>query len=278
MPNQTLSQCKTRLKFVPRQPWPIALPIVAWQNVVIAANPEALDDPSAVVWSPAPAISLADTVWTCYPQLGLSELAHLTAAIGRVDHPAFHGQEESILQKYELRWCDRLDQTFSVVLQTPPAFQRWIDERKLGVRELAPLLAVGEVGSVVKALDTIAALNCAKNTGVSILENLVELFLMKSPLSDLLPEAIERPESWRHRLDQLRHPRTAAQDAQHGDDVAQWPWPVQTRGQWKRTGDRSGVEITLFAASADDLTAKLEKLKSIGAAWRHSNANSEDGR
>ena len=262
-----IMQCSRELAFQPRAAWPDVLPALAWRGHLLTAfarrQGEALD---------LGAISLVDALKSAYSDLTLGEMARFLSALQVSQPEAFGEFREPLLAAYGLRSSERFAQTCALLLQTPLEFQNWVDEKKLGARDLAPLLALtesatsGERAPFVPFLAALVRLNISKSDGVRALELGVELFLMGRELSDLLPSG-ENPALYLRQLEKWRRPRALAQDESWRQEVGQWPWPAQVQGSWQRFGDESGLEIKLRATSPQDFSKQLERLDSIRETW-----------
>jgi hypothetical protein len=256
-----ISQCSRGLNFLPRAPWPSVLPPVAWRGRLLCGferrEGEALE---------LDACALTDALKACHPELGLAEFARLMRALHEELPELFLELREPISTAYGMRWNDRLEQTLNVLLQMPPTFQTWADDKKLGARDLAAFLALPDVRPFIPFAEALVRLPVSKAEGVRALELGLELFLLGRPLNDLLP-ATDNPPLYLRRLEQWRRPRTSAADESWREDVAKWPWPAQVQGHWQRFGDEAGLEIKIRTTSPDDFLKKLERLNHISETW-----------
>ncbi|MBX3023202.1 MAG: hypothetical protein KF799_16125 [Bdellovibrionales bacterium] len=257
-----ISQCSKCLDFLPRRPWPQVFPALAWRGHLLTGFHRPPTDMALELDDGG----LVDAYKAAYPELGLSELARLLRALEATFPEYFLEFRNPLCTAYSLRWSDRLGQTIQALLQTQLSFQTWVDDKKLGPRDLSPLLALPEISEFLPYTEALARLPISKVEGVRALELGVELFLLGRPLNDLLPST-DSPSLYLRRLEQWRRPRTSENDEAWRTDVAQWPWPAQVQGQWQRFGDQAGLEIKIRTTSADDLKKKLERLNSIGETW-----------
>lgn len=256
-----ISQCSRYLDFQPHRAWPGVLPAVAWRGHLVCGF-ERLGG-EAVEVDEAP---LIDTLKAVYPELALSEVARFLRALERTSPEMRLEFRDSICAAYGLRWNDRLHQTFEALLATPVEFQNWADQKKLGARDLAPLLALASVADFVPFLRALIELPVSKSEGVRALELGVELYMLGRPLNDLLPTS-DKPGPYLRRLEQWRRPLSAESDESWRQTVAGWPWPAQTQGQWQRFGDQAGLEIKIRASNPQDFLKQLERLSSIRETW-----------
>lgn len=254
-----VARCDRSLDFHPRRPWARVLPALAWKGLLLTG----FERGEGPVLDLSDKCGFLEAMKTAHPELCLSELGRLHKCL-RTHHPELAREfSEGLFAEYDLRWCERLEQTLDVLLQTPLGFQDWVDEKKVSPRELAPLLALTDVFAVTPFLRELPGANLSKSQAVQALEWVVELFLMGRPLNDLMPTE----PGYLRRLEQWRKPLTGSSDETWREKVAAWPWPAQVQGQWQRFGDQSGLEIKIRTTSPQDLSKKLERLSSINSTW-----------
>jgi hypothetical protein len=203
-------------------------------------------------------------VKACYPELGLSELARLIAALEASDATIARQLSTGLCAEYGLRWCERLQATMKVLTGTSEDFQEFVDTKKLSARDLAPLLALADAPAFAPFLSALAKLPLSKSEVVRALELGVELLLLDHPLTDLLPTD---PEKYLQRLEKWRRPGSLGRDENWAETVQRWPWPSQVQGQWQRFGDQSGLEIRIRTTSPGDFAQKLQRLNDIRDNW-----------
>jgi hypothetical protein len=254
-------QCSKDLNFSPRRTWPKALPAIAWRGALVCAFDRT--GGLAVDHIESDDESLVNLLTACHPELGLSELARLDR---RLNPKLATGTRESLFAHYGLRWCDRLEQTLAILMETPVTYQDFADNKSFSVRDHAPLLSLPNPPSFAPFLEALAGLNPSKSESARMLELGVELFLLGRPLGDLLP-GNPQDVSYLRRLEQWRQPRALTRDEEWKVSVASWPWPAQVRGQWQRFGDQAGLEIKIRTTSPEDLDRKLRNLLTIGENW-----------
>jgi hypothetical protein len=264
MPYLSLVQCDRSLDFQPHLLWPRAFPPLAWQGLLLTGfdrrDGQALDlfENGRCTW--------LEAIKACYPELGLAELARLHRGLQNAKPELAQELTVSLYSAYGLRWCDRLEQTVRALLETPLGFQKWIDEKKWGARDLAPLLALPEVKSVAAFLSALSEMPLGKSQAVQAMEWVIELSLMGRPLNDLMPTSLDG-EAYLRRLQQWRKPQSALLDDQWSKVVTEWPWPAQVQGHWQRFGDQTGLKIEIRTTSPQDFRKKLERLISIQDTW-----------
>jgi hypothetical protein len=257
-------QCSKDLNFAPRRTWPKALPAIAWRGALVCAFDRtgglALDHVNE------DDESILGLLTACHPELALSELARLDRQLRRFHPRMAPGARENLFAHYGLRWCDRLEQTLAILMETPITYQDFADDKGFSIRDHAPLLSLPNPPLFTPFLEALARLNPSKSEAARVLELGVELFLLGRPLRDLLPENNQSVHYLR-RLEQWRRPQALTRDEEWKTSVASWPWPAQVQGQWQRFGDQAGLEIKIRTTSPDDLIRKLRNLLTIGENW-----------
>ena len=249
----TVSQCTSRLDFQPLQPWPAALPSIAWQNVLIAGFHTSASHPCCHLEG-----DLLQALQACYREITLPELARLFQTAGRLhlqlDWPA-------LVEAYSLRWSDNLQMLLEVLVSTPMAFQAWVSERKLAAKDLAVLRAMPIDTTTERLLLEIVRAAPTRSQGAQILEMACELLLLGK--TDCLLTEGESAEAWLERLSQARRPITATRDDIAQARVAALPWPQSMRARWVRQGDLGRIEVHFSFANAPELGRRIEGLQRV---------------
>lgn len=199
--------------------------------------------------------SLGEALRLAYPNLGLISLAQVMTQIP--------GHEESICHAYGIKWNDRLSQVLDLVLQTPPDFQRWLEEKKFSPRDLLPLLAVSDLKAIEPLLMHLPKTGLSKTPAVQALEWSIELYLMGLPLEQLLT----KNDNWWAFLQRLRRPMESEQIEKRERFLREAPFPPRTTGQWLTDSDQPVLEIKTLARTPEELLSQLDKLKTIYEAW-----------
>ncbi len=207
-----------------------------------------------------------EAMTACYPTLGLSEMARLWRQVNMSQPTLAQEFGTGLFAEMGLRRCERLEETLRALLATPVEFQTWVDDKKVGARELAPLLALPSVATLAPFLSALVAFSFSKSQAIQCLEWVVELLLLGRPLNDLLPST-DNGEAYLRRLESWRKPRAMATDEEWRKTVTEWPWPAQVQGHWQRFGDQVGLEIKIRTTSPQDFDKKLERLLSIRDTW-----------
>lgn len=261
----SITQRDIALDFQPRTKWPNAFPAFAWRGQLITA----FHRTQSVVIDlyELKRGTLIECLVSCYPDLGLCELARLSANLKTVWPESYQEIRDGLFRAYDLRWSERLEDTLNLIATTPLKFQEWADGKKLGARDFSPLLALANPKEFSPFLFAMADLEATRSEGVRILENGVELFMMGRPLNDLLPTQKNGGEYLRL-LEKWRRPKALGSDEQWKQEISKWPWPSHVQAQWQRFGDQSGLEIKLRATSREDLLKKLQQMNSISDNWQ----------
>lgn len=264
MPISSITQCDRDLDFQPRKSWPAPFPAFAWKGQLICAFERQTGAVTDLF--EAQKSGLLESLHSCHPELGLSELARLARSLSHTWPETYLELREGFFAGYGLRWSERLEQTLAALLQTPAVFQNWVDEKKISPRDLSPLLALTGLTEFNPFLTALPSIEIGRSEGVRALEIGVELFLMGRPLNDLLPTQ-SHGSAYLRQLEKWRRPQGAESDEQWKQDVSRWPWPSQVQAQWQRFGDTAGLEIKIRTTSPEDFHKKLERLISIGDTW-----------
>lgn len=239
-----ISQCKI-IDFKPLKPWPNHLPPICAGNELIAG----FCSPFTVAVQPS--ANFEELLGDCYPALSLPELARLFKLKPQLNWP-------SLCERYRLRFTDDLESVLKILVETPSSFQKWVSEKDLGIKDLLILKLSWNDRFLIK----IAELNCGKQWGCRILEWGIELAPKVS--WNQIMEKSDQVESWYKDLFQLRFPQTSERDRDREMRVLQTPWPRHVDAQWKRTGDKAGIEIRFTAISGPDFQQKIDALTKIG--------------
>lgn len=240
------AQCP-KTAFPLRADWPSSLPTIEWRgHRLVGSNPSYIVD-----LSPSP---LGEVCKLCNPNIGLSVIAHLIAE--------FPKEAENICQSYGLHWGERLAKILTVLLQTPASFQNWVDQRKFSPQDLAPLLAVADLGSIEKLLSSASHSKWTRSEAVQALEWAIELHLMGH---DDISKLIENQDF--DELRRRRRPLDTAQWAERQKHLAKIQIPRRTVVQWKNEIDVPLMEVRFQAQSKLDFLRKLDELKNVQAAW-----------
>jgi len=237
---------------------------MAWQGLLLTGFDRRIGE--ALDLFESSHATFMEAITACYPELHFCELSRLFANLKRARPELAQELTANLFAAYGLRWCERLSDTVNAILQTPVAFQKSVDEKKWGTRDLAPLLALKSPGEITPFLTALSEMPLGKSQAVQALEWVIELYLLGRPLNDLMP-ADHDGDAYMRRLKQWRKPVSVNSDEQWTRTVGQWPWPAHVQGRWQRFGDQAGLEIKIQTTSPQDFHKKLERLISIRDAW-----------
>lgn len=260
----SITQRDIGLDFQPRKGWPEAFPAFAWRGQLLTGFTRT--ESVVIDLFELRQGTLIECLLSCYPELGLAELARLSTNLHSVWPETFLDIREGLYRAYGLKWSERLEDTFKVLSQLPLKFQEWVDVKKLGARDLSPLLALDDAKTFTPFLQALADLEISRHEGVKALELGTELFLMGRPLNDILPTQ-KNGTVYLRQLEKWRKPNALQGDEQWQEEVTKWPWPAHVQAQWQRFGDQSGLEIKIRTTSPEDFHKKLKQMSSIGDNW-----------
>lgn len=227
--------------------WPASMPALLWGEWILAGRSDVTFDVSMS--------SLGEALRLAYPQLGLASLAEVLAQIS--------GHDACACSAYGIKWNDRLSQVFQLILNTPPDFQKWLEEKKFSPRELLPLLAVGNLEEIEPLLIHLSKTHLSKTLAAQALEWSIELYLMGLPLERILAKS----DNWWAFLQRLRRPMETQQIEKREQFLREVPFPARTSGQWLKDSDQPVLEIKTQARSPQELLQQLDKLKTVYEAW-----------
>lgn len=163
-----------------------------------------------------------------------------------------------ISENYNLRWSEILQTTIEAYLQTPNNFKTWCFNKKIGARDLAPLLILNNKTHTI--LNLFLELNLSKSEGSKILDLLCDLISMD--IKNVFPETNDS-KKWFKKLYKLRHPQSTATDQNFSDKITSWPWPKDFSTEWKRQGDKSFMSVEFKIENQQEFTKKSDQLNYI---------------
>jgi len=229
--------------------WPASMPALLWGDWILAGRSDGGTSFDVSMSSLGEALRLA------YPQMGLVSLAQALAQIS--------GHHECACLAYGIKWNDRLSQVLQLILDTPPEFQKWLEEKKFAPRDLLPLLAVGNLEEIEPLLLHLPKTGLSKTLAAQALEWSIELYLMGLPIERIL----SKNDNWWAFLQRLRRPMETEQIEKREQFLREAPFPARTSGQWLKESDHPVLEIKTQARSPQELLQQLDKLKTVYEAW-----------
>lgn len=262
MGNQNYSIDRQALNFQPCHAWPDVFPALKWRGYRVSGFQH--DATNEIELNPCS--SLIEVIRACYPSLGLAELARLHSRLLLAMPDEGVELTPHLFSAYGLKLNSRLEATLQRLRDCPMPFQNWVDEKAVQARDLAPLLALNKISAFSVFLEAICDMRFSKSDGTRALELGVELYLLGRPLNDILPSG-SKSVPYLRQLEAWRNPSSTARDREWSNEVQRWPWPAQVKGQWRREGDQTGLDVHIRANSANDLRGKLERLLQIPERW-----------
>src|SRR5438128_1306046 len=104
-----ISQCNTSLDFLPRAVWPSVFPALAWRGHLVCGFERSQGEALELGES-----NLVEILKSCHPELGLAEFARLQSRLEKALPDLFREFREPLCSAYQMRWSDRLQQTFAI--------------------------------------------------------------------------------------------------------------------------------------------------------------------
>jgi len=203
---------------------------------------------------------LPELLKSIYPELSLTELALLFKKAGDLFSEV---TKTDVLKTYGLKANQDLNSVLEILPRTPNEFQDFVHHKKLAARELSPLRAVFNLAEIKDLLISIALSTLSKSQAVSLLEMAIELYLVDRSLTKLLKNDNESSHTWLARISALRMPLTKKSDQDFALKTSALNWPSHVKAEWIRSGDQSGLQISLFATSQADFKKKLLGINKI---------------
>lgn len=253
-----LAQCKMDLRFASRERLPRSAPPLAWGGYLISGFSSSQTEAVEIEGS------LSQILRDVYAPFSWPELARLCQCLMAC---GFIKERRALVDSLELRWPESLDRLLERVVKSPDNFQKWLEEKDPGQRELLPLVAVEEedLSRVFEALRTFDPQTLSRSLGSQILELVSELVGVKKSLSAIEKGHLETFDSWALRLRSLRNPLTSAKDQARALNLKNIAWPLETQGRWIRRGDEGLLEIQLTVTNQHDYKKKISKLLELHA-------------
>ncbi|OQW53400.1 MAG: hypothetical protein A4S09_07310 [Proteobacteria bacterium SG_bin7] len=250
-------ECDRVFDFFSRRQPKAGFPVLAWGAHIITQ----VQDGKDVVSLNPQTTNLPQLIFDLYPDLSLVELANLEENLRALDLDTF----PKVLEKYNLNHSENLSLTLDILRGAPEDFRSWAHERRVSVRDLAPLRC--EVSKeFVFVLEQIVRSRATRQQGAQILEIAVELHLNDTPLSEVMSLS-DSAEIWLAYLKKIRYPLSTSADREMQNKVKSMPWPNHVEAEWQRRGDQAGVQIRFFAQSETELNRHLENLRNMKSPW-----------
>lgn len=194
--------------------------------------------------------NLAATLLEVYPKLSLPELARLVAQLKGLGRAT-----EDVLQAYNQRDNEILQQAFAFISKLPDSLQDFLSEKEFHLGDLRAILPnSSQHDECVRFLSHCVDLRMSKSQIVEACELANEL---RELGSFQWPEGLTRDQILEN-LKRQRFPLAMEKDLARTQSTKQHKWPHRSQVRWVRNGDLSGLEIKFF------VTSPLEYSRSIG--------------
>jgi hypothetical protein len=244
---------KSELKFLnfkSREPF-FNLAQVEWQEHILN-SPEPCDLPIVDLSHE----ELGHVLYNLYGQLTFTELCELHESIKLYPLIFKSMNWQPYFQKSQMIYNQRFVELSQALLKTTLEFRSWCHTRKLSSQDLMPINALNDFDQFnILSLEIIKG-QLTRNEGKNIIDQLVDLILLKVNPILLAPISID---AWSEQLNRLRNPNTTDQDKLS----TEFNWPKYVKFQKQRQGDRVLQKIQITFSDQKDLRDKLTRLKSL---------------
>lgn len=210
-----------------------------------------------------------------YPEMSLVELARLWVCVceTRVANADFDTDDNEWMQSFGWQNRDELMEILKLILKTPIQFQNWAAEKKLGQRELRPLLLIKNFPEHYSILGELPKSNPSRNEGALMLELLVELLLMDMGERQII-EALNLPvDEAIAEFRKLRYPQRTGLQQSMESKAKKLPWPKKSQIKWNFLKDQPSLEFKTLIHSEEEFYQLLESLKLIEAKLKSKDSN-----
>lgn len=249
--------CNKSLDFQPNAPWPKNWPAFAWNQFLIAGFKE--NSPYALNFS-SKDVKFLHLFHTCHPYLLLSELSRITSTWKNIENLFLSW--EDFFSTYGLKNAQPLFSLFPIFANTPLAFQKWADQKKIHPSELRILKSLKDISSISPLLQWMAEENLSHSVGLSVLEQGVELILMNLSLEKILNLNLSQEDTIKM-IEQKRKPLSYSKQQIKKEKLKKILWPSGVNSQWQRKGDKTGLEIKIWCQNQKELEEKLSKVNQL---------------
>ncbi len=252
-------ECQKSLDFQPEKPWPKSWPAFAWEKTIMAGFTHISQ---SVLNFTADTVQFLHLFHTCHPQLNLSELGRIISKWSKQEKKLSFSWKD-FLTLYGLNQDpDFLIKQLKIFISTPFAFQNWTNKKAIHLNELRILNSLESPKQIYFLLEWIGKCDVSHSLGLKAMESGVELLLMGFSPNEILSPDIQNisPESAIQFIEQKRKPLTFSQDQIKRENLRKIPWPAQVRAEWRRKGDKTGLEIKIWCQNQKELKEKTEKI------------------
>lgn len=254
----SIKQCVNVFDFKPESPWPVGLPAVAIQGLVIAGFSS-----SEFVFNHLvePNSTQALDIWkSVHPDLSFAECARLSLKLQNSPWTP-----ETLLSLWGFPWRDQQVVAAEWLLCQTESFQKWAAQKKLAPNDIAGLRVVA-TEKLSPFLSEVIQRDLSKSFALQLLELSVDLLYFEESSEKILslwPKNKNDIELSLKNLKALRYPQTTALDLQLEGQMKSLPWPGTSQAKWVRHGDRAGIELKLFVSQPSDLKKYLVSLERV---------------
>lgn len=258
---KNISQCSKALDFSPYSPWPLGLPAVAVNGMVLAGFSQTVVFDHQMEAEDFEGIALLFRSF--YSELTAVELARLSEAVKQNQISWF--PIEQVFSKFQTRWSEQTEKICLAITKSSVGLQKFAAEKRWSVGDFSPLLSAQAL-KLEPLYHVFIERNLSRSISVQVLELFVELLLMGTNESEILPRPQEDSDLWMKRLKVLRYPQSAKADELAGLQIKDLPWPGTSTARWTRQGDKAGIELKLFVSNPMDLKKYIQSLALVSEA------------
>lgn len=241
-----ITHCDIGLGPFSLRPWPIGLPAVAINGLVIAGFQQ------KYVFDYVIEIEnneeMAMLFRSLHFELSSCELALLSQSAKKF--PWF--PLSTIFSKYQVRWNHQTEKISALVAALPTQFLNYCHEKKWSYSDFTPLLT-SQDSNLADFFDQIITRNPTRSEGTLLFEFFIDLLQMGNKLTELLPKSTESTNQWISNLKKIRYPRTHQSDIDSAQKIQQFDLTGTSSAKWVRMGDKAGIELRFFVSQPSDL-------------------------
>ncbi len=261
-----LTHASLDLNFHPVVPWPRSLPVVTWNGLVVAGFDRASHEDAPLFEitqnrCEERALSLAESLHECHPDLGLVELGRLYVCLQRTN--LFDESWSQLCALKKIRDSESHRRILERLIQTPLTFQSWANEKRVGFRDISILNSLPRLEEYAPIFLKIPDLQLSKSEGVRALELACELRLMGHSFKEIFCD-----QRWISHLERLRFPKTTKYDETMAATIQKLPWPRQLTSRWARHGDQGTIEVRFQIESMEAFEQTLHGLQKVSETLR----------
>lgn len=248
-----IADCHKNYDFEPMTPWPSQLPAYCYGDELICGF-NRIEGFAVSLSEPSLPLSFK----AIYPELSFQELARLDQKLSSKDLSL----RKELWSLYGYRWKPNLIEVVEKMRQLPDHVQRWLQEKKLGPQDLAPLRSLTNIKDLQDFWPYLTCSTFSKSESSKAIELLTELLLLELDPQSLRPQTKDLT-SWLKQLHQQRYPQTSSRDRQAENKIQSVAWPLKSEAKWVRRGDRAGIELKLFFGHPQELRRSLDRLQQL---------------